>query len=261
MELPDEAIAYDYKNLLAQPPDEWTAAAELRAQHFLSPDVLQELTPRVLQVRSQVAAERELKQIPAKLLPLQPGFINLPQNLLDQHKKLGDTSTLGRILKLGARLREEVDRFVVLGIGGSYMGARALFEAMRSSVHNDLPAKDRTGTPRIYFEGNNLDNDALQDLLDLIQVACVDPDRREGAAGVFRRSVHEGLVRPEHVQARSPRSEHRHRRQADAVGKFVAEQRVLFLRRYGHGCDPRARSEPGNPDGLGPALALPAPGL
>ncbi len=33
--------------------------------------------------------------------------------------------------------------------------------------------------PRIYFEGNNADNDALQDLLDLLQITCVDPDQRE----------------------------------------------------------------------------------
>src|SRR6202051_2424950 len=96
MQLPDEAIAYDYKNLLANPLDEWTPVAELRAQHFLAPEALQELTPRVLQVRSQVATERELKQIPPKMQPLQGGFINLPQNLLDQHKRQNDASTLGK---------------------------------------------------------------------------------------------------------------------------------------------------------------------
>jgi glucose-6-phosphate isomerase len=179
MQLPDEAIMYDYKNLLAQGQDEWTPAAELRQQHFLSSEALQELTPRVLQVRSQVATERELKQIPPKMQPLQAGFINLPQTLLDQHKRQGDASTLGRVLTLATRMREEVDRFVILGIGGSYMGARALFEAMRSSVHNDLPAKDRAGTPRIYFEGNNADNDTLHELFDMLSITCVDPDQRE----------------------------------------------------------------------------------
>ncbi|MBI3823750.1 MAG: glucose-6-phosphate isomerase [Planctomycetes bacterium] len=183
MQLPDEAIAYDYKNLLVQPED-WTPAAELRAQHFLSPEALQELTARVLQVRSQVATDRELKQIPPKMQPLQAGFINLPQNMLDQHKRQGDTSTLGRVLQLAARLRDEVDRFVVLGIGGSYMGARALFEAMRSSVHNDLPAKDRAGTPRIYFEGNNADNDTLHELFDMLSITCVDPEQRDERWGV-----------------------------------------------------------------------------
>lgn len=179
MQLPDEAIAYQYPNLLVPPHEEWTPAAELRAKHFLAPVKLRELTPRVMQVRSQVAAERDMKQVPPELQPLDAGFIDLPQKLLDQHRRQGDASTLGRILKMAARLRDEVDRVVVLGIGGSYMGARALFEALRSSFHNDLPPKDRPGIPRIYFEGNNVDNDALADLLQMLQVTCVDPDLRE----------------------------------------------------------------------------------
>ena len=184
MQLPDEAIAYDYKNLLADALEDWTPAAELRQQHFLSPEKLQELTPRVLQVRSQVATERDLKQVPPKMQPLDAGFIDLPQKMLDQHRKQGDASELGRILTLSARMREEVDRFVILGIGGSYMGARALFEGLRSSLHNDLPAKDRSGVPRIYFEGNNLDNDSLHELFEMLSITCIDPDQRDERWGV-----------------------------------------------------------------------------
>src|SRR5262249_57576025 len=71
------------------------------------------------------------------------------------------------------------DRVMLVGVGGSYFGARALFDALRTEYHNELPPEARLGTPRIYFEGNNVDNDALQDLLDLIQITCVDPERRE----------------------------------------------------------------------------------
>ncbi len=184
MQLPDEAIAYDSKNLLVPTLDEWTPAAELRQRHFLSPALLRDLIPRVTQVRSQVATERDLKQIPQEMLPLDSGFIDLPQKLLDQNKRQGDTSTLGRILTLANRMREEVDRFVILGIGGSYMGARALFEAIKSAYHNELSAKDRAGTPRIYFEGNNVDNDALQELFEMLSITCVDPDVREERWGV-----------------------------------------------------------------------------
>jgi glucose-6-phosphate isomerase len=184
MQLPDEAIAYDYKNLLAPALEDWTPAAELRQQHFLAQSKLRDLTPRVLQVRSQVVTERELKQVPPEMQPLDAGFINLPKTLLDQHKKQGDASELGKILALAARMREEVDRFVILGIGGSYMGARALFESLRSSLHNDLPTKDRAGTPRIYFEGNNADNDSLQELFDMLSITCIDPDRRDERWGV-----------------------------------------------------------------------------
>lgn len=184
MQLPDESIAYNYQHLLAPQFEDWTPAAELRQQHFLSPAKLRDLTPRVLQVRSQVATERELKQVPQEMQPMDAGFIDLPQRLLDQHKKQGDASSLGRILKLSERMREQVDRFVVLGIGGSYMGARALFESLKSAYHNDLPAKDRSGTPRIYFEGNNVDNDSLHELFEMLSITCVDPDQRDERWGV-----------------------------------------------------------------------------
>ncbi len=184
MQLPDEAIAYNYQNLLAPALEDWTPAAEMRQQHFLSPGKLRDLTPRVLQVRSQVATERELRQPPQELLPLDAGFIDLPQKLLDQHKKQGESSTLGRTLKLAERMRAQVDRFVVLGIGGSYMGARALFYALKSAYHNDLLPKDRSGAPRIYFEGNNADNDSLHELFEMLSITCVEPDQREERWGV-----------------------------------------------------------------------------
>jgi glucose-6-phosphate isomerase len=189
MQLPDEAISYDYHGALVPLNEEWTPAAELRSQNFLPPAALRELQPRLLQVRGQIATERDLKQVPPELLPLDAGFMDLPQKLLDDHRRKQDASTVGRVLKLATRMRDEVDRFVVLGIGGSYMAARALFEALRSSYHNDLPAKDRPGIPRIYFEGNNADNDALQELLELLQVTCVDPeirDERWGAAVISK---------------------------------------------------------------------------
>jgi glucose-6-phosphate isomerase len=179
MQLPDEAIAYHYQSLLQPPVDEWTAVAEMRSAHYLPPNRLKDLVPRLQQVRSQVAAERELGQVPSEMRPLDAGFIDLPQKTLDEHRRKGDTSVLGRVFALSARLREEADRVVILGIGGSYLGARALFEALRSTYHNELPAEVRLGTPRIYFEGNNVDNDALQDLLDLLQNTCVDPAMRE----------------------------------------------------------------------------------
>jgi phosphoglycolate phosphatase-like HAD superfamily hydrolase len=51
-------------------------------------------------------------------LSFHAGFIDLPQKMLEQHRKQGDESVLGRILKISGRIRDEVDRFVILGIGG-----------------------------------------------------------------------------------------------------------------------------------------------
>jgi glucose-6-phosphate isomerase len=179
MELPDEALVYDYQSLMASALEEWTAAAELRTRHFVSPARLKELTPRLLQCRSLVAADRDARNVAPENLPIDAGFIDLPQNLLDNLRRKGEASDLGRCITLANRLRDDADRVVILGIGSSYLGARALFESLKSTYHNELPPETRLGTPRIYFEGNNLDNDALQDLLDLIQVTCVDPERRE----------------------------------------------------------------------------------
>ncbi len=196
MQLPDEAITYHYQGALVPQAEEWTPAAEMRARHFLAPARLREMQQRLMQVRSQVAAERDLKHVTVELQPLDAGFIDLPQKQLDDYRRKGDASGLGRILKIAGNVRNEVDRFIVLGIGGSYLGARALFEALRSSYHNDLPPKDRPNIPRIYFEGNNADNDALQDLLEMLQITCVDPDLREERWGAAVISKSGGTLEP-----------------------------------------------------------------
>jgi glucose-6-phosphate isomerase len=185
MQLPDEAITYQYQSLLIPAAEEWTPTAELRARHYLPPARIKELVPRLIQVRSQLAIERDLQQVSPELQPLDAGFIDLPQKTLDEHRRKGDASVLGRVLASATRLREMADRVVILGIGGSYLGARCLFEALRSTYHNELPPESRIGVPRIYFEGNNVDNDALQELLDLLQTTCVDPELREERWGAI----------------------------------------------------------------------------
>lgn len=186
MELPDEAIGYNYQALLTPVGEEWSAAAELRAHHFLAPQRLKDLAQRLMQCRSQVAAEREMRNVPSP--PLVPpasggeggaGFIDLPQATLDNYRRKSEASDLGRVLQLATRLREQVDRVVFLGVGNSTLGPRALFESLLSRYHNELPPETRLGVPRIYFEGDNADNDALQNLLDLLQITCIDPEQRE----------------------------------------------------------------------------------
>ena len=135
-------------------------------------------------VRGQVAAERELAEPAAAPAPLQPGFIDLPQKLLDEYKRNRTRANSAASCRIAKRLRDNVDRVIVLGIGGSYLGAKALFDALCHTYHNELPAKLRMGKPRIYFEGNNVDNDALQDLFELLENTCVDPDLVEERWGI-----------------------------------------------------------------------------
>jgi glucose-6-phosphate isomerase len=184
MQLPDENLEYDFKRLLAPSPEPWTPLVELQSQHFLAQERLAELKPRLTEVRGQIAGERELQNPPAKLLPLQHGFIDLPQKLLDAYRKKGDASELGKVNRVANRLKETCDRIVVLGIGGSYLGAKALFDALCHTYHNELPPKMRMGKPRMYFEGNNLDNDSLQDLMELLENTCVDPELPEERWGM-----------------------------------------------------------------------------
>src|SRR5581483_6468110 len=157
MQLPDENIEYQFQRLLAQPPEAWTPLAEMQARHFLAPQKLDDHKPLVSAIRGQVAATRELQNVPAKDQPLHSGFIDLPQKLLDGFRRKQDASDLGKVLRVANRLREDVDRVVVLGAGGSYLGARALFEALCHAHHNEMPAKLRMGKPRVYFEGNTVD--------------------------------------------------------------------------------------------------------
>jgi glucose-6-phosphate isomerase len=179
MELPDEAISYNYQGLLVPGGEEWTTAAELRARHFIAPSRFRELQQRLLQCRGQVAADREMRAVPAEMLPLDAGFIDLPQQMLDSYRRKQDASELGRVINLAGRLREEADRVVFLGIGGSSLGPRAIGDALLSRYHNELPPETRLGVPRVYFEGDNADNDSLQNLLDVLQITCVDPEQRE----------------------------------------------------------------------------------
>jgi glucose-6-phosphate isomerase len=184
MQLPDENIEYDYKRLLAPPPEPWTPLAELQSQHFLSPERLEPMRAVLNAVRGRVAAERELQNPPSDLLPLQAGFIDAPQKMLDAFRRKGDSSELGRINRIAQRLRDNTDRVVILGIGGSYLGAKALFDGLCHTYHNEMPRNMRIGKPRIYFEGNNVDNDALQDLMELFENTCVEPETPEERWGI-----------------------------------------------------------------------------
>jgi glucose-6-phosphate isomerase len=185
MQLPDESVSYQYQGLMVPAAEEWSAAAELRAQNFLPQPRLKELVPRLLQVRSQIAAERDLQQVPPELQPLEAGFIDLPQRMLDEQRRNAEAGVLGRIIATAARLREQLDRVIILGVGGADLGISAILSALRSSYHNELPAETRLGVPRIYFAGNNVDNDALQDLVDLLQTSCVDPELRDERWGAI----------------------------------------------------------------------------
>ncbi|HEX3149441.1 MAG TPA: glucose-6-phosphate isomerase [Gemmataceae bacterium] len=194
MQLPDEAIEFNYAGALLPHADAWSPLAELQAKHLLRPERLEAVKQQMMQVRQQVASERSMSNPPTKLLPLDSGFIDLPTKYLETYRKRGEVSEVGRILAAAKKLKEEVDRVVVLGIGGSYLGARALFDALCPTLHNEMPDRMRMGRPRLYFEGNNVDNDALQELMDLFENTCVDPNLKEERWGAVVISKSGGTI-------------------------------------------------------------------
>jgi len=158
---PPTSISYHYKGLIA--PE--NAQAILRETGLVAADE-KWLAPRLAAAKQEVLDNLALFErggtVPDDMKPLDAAFFDLPERLLEE-----DRPILDRIIATGDRLAK-LDRVVVLGIGGSYMGARALFEACCHPYHNQLSRKRRGGRPRIYFEGNNVDNDAMQGLLDLV---------------------------------------------------------------------------------------------
>ena len=68
-----------------------------------------------------------------------------------------------RIKNAAKKIRNDCDVFIVIGIGGSYLGARAAIEFLKSPLYNDLP-KD---TPNIYFVGNSINPAYLNDVIKI----------------------------------------------------------------------------------------------
>jgi glucose-6-phosphate isomerase len=145
---------------------------------FLSPggiraDDLTSFAPELLAARDEVLADAKLwadgAEVPSNKQPLDAGFHRMPNRFLEELHSKGQASELAQIKAAADRLAGEVDSVVVLGIGGSYMGARALLEACCHLYYNEVEDAMRRGRPRMYFEGNNVDNDALLDLVRLLE--------------------------------------------------------------------------------------------
>ncbi|HBG55861.1 MAG TPA: glucose-6-phosphate isomerase [Ruminococcaceae bacterium] len=83
------------------------------------------------------------------------GWIDLPSSY--------DREEFARIQAAAGKIRSDSDVFVVIGIGGSYLGARAAIEFLKSQNYNAL----KKNTPDIYFVGNSLSPAALGEVLDL----------------------------------------------------------------------------------------------
>ncbi len=85
------------------------------------------------------------------------GWISLPDDY--------DKDEFARIKKAAEKIKKSCDVFVVIGIGGSYLGARAAIEFLKSPLYNNLNKE----TPDIYFSGCNISAQSLNELLSICE--------------------------------------------------------------------------------------------
>ncbi len=130
---------------------------------FVSPD---EITKISHLTKSAFSVVKERSGAGADFL----GWVDLPVNY--------DKEEFARIKAAAARIKDMCDVFVVIGIGGSYLGARAAIEFVKSPLYNNL-SKD---TPDIYFAGNTISASALADVYRICEGknVCVNVISKSG---------------------------------------------------------------------------------
>ncbi len=132
-------------------------------ESFIRPHEYEQIAP---QIRQADEILRQKSGAGNKFL----GWVDLPKNY--------DKEEFARIEKAAEKIQKTCQVLVVIGIGGSYLGARAVIEFLRSPNYN-LLKKD---TPNIYFAGNSISADALNDLLSLCdgKEICVNVISKSG---------------------------------------------------------------------------------
>lgn len=88
------------------------------------------------------------------------GWVDLPVNY--------DKEEFARIKSAAEKIKSDSDILIVIGIGGSYLGARAAIEMLNSNFYNALDNNSRK-TPKIFYVGNNISSTYMHDLLQAIE--------------------------------------------------------------------------------------------
>ncbi len=123
---------------------------EKYAKGFFSANALKGLEPHVKVAHEQLENKTGLG---SDFL----GWINLPFDY--------DKEEFARIKKAAEKIQKDSDILIVIGIGGSYLGARAAIEFLKSPYYNNL----RGDKPEIHFAGNSISGSALNDMLKICE--------------------------------------------------------------------------------------------
>lgn len=133
----NSSLAYDYTNMMS----------DRIGQHGISEEELNQLQPQLDQVHQEWLYAKDNNQL---------GFTRLPYQ----------EEELSQIKKLADQVAKQFSTLVVLGIGGSDLGARALQSALNHTYYNQLPNQTR----KLYFAGANTDPKELADLIDILDL-------------------------------------------------------------------------------------------
>lgn len=88
------------------------------------------------------------------------GWLDLPESY--------DQEEFSRIQQAAAKIKSDSDVLLVIGIGGSYLGARAAIEMLNHSFYNLLPNEERK-TPQVFFVGNNISSTYVKELITVLR--------------------------------------------------------------------------------------------
>ncbi|MFB5664266.1 glucose-6-phosphate isomerase [Alteribacillus sp. HJP-4] len=88
------------------------------------------------------------------------GWVDLPDNY--------DKEEFERIEKAAEKIRSDSDVLIVIGIGGSYLGAKAAIKGLSHSFRNQL-SKEWRGGPEVYFAGHQISQSYIHDLMDMLE--------------------------------------------------------------------------------------------
>jgi len=130
---------YDYSGVLAEAIGE---------EQGLSPEQIFSFQSRVDEAHRRLMDRKEAGEI---------GFMDLPEKEVEARA----------IIEMAREKRKGMDACLVLGIGGSSLGGKALRDAVKTPLYNEMPPEKRNGLPRLYF-AENIDPESFSELLEIL---------------------------------------------------------------------------------------------
>lgn len=130
---------------------------------------LAELAPALQAAHAAVARMRATGEVRGHLskdgTPEKVLFPTLPYI---KEGNLNSPDSIARLERFGEEVRDKADVVISLGIGGSFLGNRVLFDVQCGEFWNSLTEEERGGRPEVYFSGNNIDARRTAELINLL---------------------------------------------------------------------------------------------